>query len=149
MNQHLSNNWIEELNETDDKANAVAEFKATEELKDVELKKLQYTYLAKLSRQFQTACIRIMTEIERKKDGEIIDTRSPLREKQINKFVFLVDNSGSMTNEKLTLALKILIVLLESLKRMEYQTAVVRFGGDETVHRSDGSKERTIHSGVV
>ena len=48
------------------------------------------------------------------------------------KFVFLVDNSGSMDGGKMTLALNILVVLLETMKGMEYEPAVVRFGCEES-----------------
>ncbi|XP_066922534.1 uncharacterized protein [Clytia hemisphaerica] len=130
--QQVKHDWIKELGEdTDDRPSAVSEFEGCEELDEEEKHKLRYTYLAKVSRQFQTACIRIMTEIKRMKDGKVVHVRQQVSHKQINKFVFLVDNSGSMNGEKLTLALNILIVLLESLKRMEYQTAVVRFGGSQ------------------
>ena len=80
--------------------------------------------MAKLSRQFQTACVQIMT-------GNV-NNRNLVQEKQEYKFVFLVDNSGSMNGEKMTLALNILVVMLESLKKMEFTTAVVKFGGEES-----------------
>ena len=37
-----------------------------------------------------------------------------------------------MNGEKMTLALNILVVVLESLKKMEFTTAVVKFGGEES-----------------
>ena len=128
----VSDDWLDEMGENTDKANKVAEFQDTEELKSIEEEKLRYTFLAKLSRCFQTACVRIMTEMNRiDRQGNVKD-RKLVQEKQEYKFVFLVDNSGSMNGEKMTLALNILVVLLESLKKMEFATAVIKFGGEES-----------------
>ena len=131
--QQIAEDWLDELRSSSDDANDVAEYTETEKLdKNVKENELRYTLLAKFTRKYQSSCIRAMTEserVDRKKNKEI---RKIVEEKQVYKFLFLVDNSGSMNGEKMTYALNILVVLLEALKKMEYQTAVVRFGGEET-----------------
>ena len=44
-------------------------------------------------------------------------------------FAFCLDNSGSMGGKKIQHALTALVLLMESLKKLECKFGVVRFGG--------------------
>ena len=129
----VKDDWLNDITEIET-VRDIAEYEEDREsLEEFKEDKLRYPLLARLTRHFQSECIRIMTEINRTNDkGDIIDKRGEPIEKQTYKFLFLVDNSGSMNGDKMTMALNTLVVLLESLKRMEYETAVVRFGGEKS-----------------
>ena len=107
---------------------SVAKYEDPEKLPTVPEDKLRYSLLARLTKGLQSKCFHIMKRI--KDDSN--KTRSESAESQIFKFLFLVDNSGSMDGAKIKLALNKLIVFLETMKRLEYKTAVVRFGGEKT-----------------
>ena len=106
--------------------NSVAKYNDKEELPHVEQDKLRYQLLARITRGMQSKCLHIMRRIKNRSGSKRPEPMESLK----FKFVFLVDNSGSMNGGKMTLALSILIILLETMKRMEYETAVVRFGGE-------------------
>lgn len=108
--------------------NEVSEYQSVDELQSAEPDKSKYQLLARLTKGIQSNCLHIMKRIKSDADA----ARGETVERQMFKFVFLVDNSGSMNGDKMTMALNILIILLETLKRMEYETAVVRFGGEES-----------------
>ncbi|XP_064633661.1 uncharacterized protein LOC135491619 [Lineus longissimus] len=111
-----------------DEVGNTAEYKNPEDLPFVKQEKLKYLLLARILKEHQSHAVNILTQFNDTTGKHAAN----LLDRQNFKFVFLVDNSGSMNGEKMTLALNILIVFLEAMKRLEYQTCVVRFGGEES-----------------
>ena len=123
--------WVTKMREIK-KVHQVAAFESPEKLPEHPEEDLRYLLLARLTRDYQSMCVQIMTLIERKDDkGQVIKRLEP-EQSQVYKFLFLVDNSGSMNGEKMTLSMNILVIFLEAMKRLEFQTAVVRYGGEKS-----------------
>ncbi|XP_066915623.1 uncharacterized protein [Clytia hemisphaerica] len=124
-------NWISKMREVKQTYD-IAAYHSPEALPEAPEESLRYHLLARLTREYQSLCIRIMTKIERTDPKGFVAKRPEPAIPQTYKFLFLVDNSGSMNGEKMTTALNILVIFLEAMKRLEFETAVVRYGGEKS-----------------
>ena len=61
---------------------------------------------------------------------------------QAMEFAFCLDNSGSMGGKKIQHALTALVLLMESLKKLECRFGVMRFGGVGTQVGYDVSRQQ-------
>ena len=131
MEGRKSSNWVKKIREIKT-IHDISEYQSLEALPEVEEEKLWYVLLARLTRDYQSICVQTMTKIERTNEKGDIFKRPEPSEPQTYKFLFLVDNSGSMNGTRMTFAINILVILLEAMKRLEFQTAVVRYGGEKS-----------------
>lgn len=105
-----------------------------EQLPMTKLDRPRYALLARITRKLQSI---LMTRLRSalKKQFNIQQTHQ--NDIQFE-FVFCVDNSGSMSGKKIREALNTLVILMETLHRLEWKFAVIRFGSEQKILKSLG-----------
>ena len=118
-----------------------------DDLPVTKLDKPRYALLARLTRNIQHMLLTRLRSALKKQYTKLEQVEQATPDGNLRfEFVFCVDNSGSMSGKKIREALNTLVILMETLHRLEWKFAVVRFGAEQKILKSLG--HQSMHDTV-